>query len=245
MATIFLAVAAGTVSNPVAVTPLTNVCAGPSVLGGSVTVEFAPTQTGPWNTAFTGSTGGSYRSLTNAWVRVTAVTSQANAFFSDMGPALTDVSDALLSFGATLASPSATAAGILASFRIPPNFLTPNFRMIITGTLNLTNNANVKTLNIYANGLAGTALGTSPSLASIANYTFSHTIYGTTGSTLTGAGVLSSQTAAQGGFGSTTTALPTLARDYLGQETEFVVGLTKATGTDTGELTALTVQLFN
>lgn len=245
MATTLLVVTAGSTSAPVAVTPLTNVCAGPSVLGGSLTVEFAPTQSGPWNTAFTGSTGGSYRSPTNAWVRVTAVTSAANAFFSDMGPALTDVSDCVLSFGATLASPSATAAGALASFRIPPNYFAPNFVMEIEGTLNLTNNANVKTLNVYANGLAGTALATSPSLASIANYRFVTKIYGSTGAVMTGSGVLASQTAAQGGSGSSTTALPTITRDYLNQETEFVIGLTKATGTDTGELTSLRVTLYN
>lgn len=245
MATTFTAVAAGTTTNPIAVTPLFNVCAGPSVLGGSVTVEFAPTQNGPWNTAFTGSTGGSYRAPVNQWIRCTAVTSQANLFISDMGPALTDSTDAIVSFNATLASPSATAAGILASFRLPANYLSPNFRLKIEGTLNLTNSATVKTLNIYANGLAGTALATSPSLASAANYTFSTVIYGSQGSILTGVGVLASQTSAQGGSGISTTAQPTLTRDYLGQETEFVIGLTKATGTDTGELSNLTVTLFN
>lgn len=245
MQTLYQPVTAGTTCNPIAVTPLHNVCAGPSVLGGSLTVEFAPTQNGPWNTAFTGSTGGSYRSQTNAWIRCSAVTSAANLFVTDMGLANTDMQDCLLSFGATLASPSATAAGILASFRIPPNYLTPNFVMEIEGTLNLTNNANVKTLNIYANGLAGTALATSPSLASFANYRFTTKIYGSTGATLVGSGVLASQTAAQGGSGSSTTALPTLARDYLTQETEFVVGLTKATGTDTGELTSLRVTIYS
>lgn len=245
MPTIFQSVTAGTTSTPVAVTPLTNICAGPSVLGGSLTLEFAPTQNGPWNTAFTGSTGGSYRPPVNQWVRVSAVTSAANMFVSDMGLALADLTDSVISINGTLASPSATAAGILASWRMPPNFLSPNFRMEVKGTLNLTNNANVKTLNVYANGLSGTALATSPSLASIANFAFQTTIYGSTGATLTGTGVLASQTAAQGGSGSSTTALPTLARDYLTQETEFVVGLTKATGTDTGELTSLQVVLYN
>jgi hypothetical protein len=245
MATTFIQVAAGVTSAPIAVTPLTNICAGPSVLGGTVTVEFAPSLNGPWATAFTGTTGGSYRPSTNNYVRITAATSAANAFISDMGAALADVSDCLVSMNGTLASPSSTAAGALASFRIPPNFLSPNFRMEIAGSLNLTNSATVKTMNIYANGLAGTALATSPSLASAANYTFQTNIYGSAGATLTGVGVLASQTSAQGGVGISTTAQPTLARDYLTQETEFVIGLTKATGTDTGELSSLRVTLYN
>lgn len=245
MQTNYLLVTAGTTSNPIAINQMTNVCAGPAVLGGTVTVEFAPTQFGPWNTAFTGTTGGAYRPLVNSWIRCTAVTQNANLFTTDMGLANQDIQDVLVSFNATLASPSSTSASYLAGVKIPPNYLTPNFRMEISGTLNLTNNANVKTLNIYANGIAGTALGTSPSLASIANYAFSHTIYGANGSLLTGSGVLASQTSAQGGSGSSTTALPTLTRDYLTQETEFVVGITKATGTDTGELTSLCIKLYS
>ncbi len=245
MQTTYTLVTAGTTSNPIAVTPMTNVCAAPAVLGGTVTVEFAPTQNGPWATAFTGTVGNAFRPIVNSWIRCTAVTQNVSLFTTDMGLANQDIQDVLVSFNATMASPSSTAASYLAGVKVPPNYLTPNFRMEISGTLNLTNSATVKTLNIYANGIAGTALATSPSLASIANYTFNTVIYGSSGATLTGAGVLASQTSAQGGSGSSTTALPTLARDYLTQETEFVVGITKATGTDTGELTSLCIKLYS
>lgn len=245
MSTTYYLVPAGSTVGPIAVTPQISTTAAPSVLGGSVTIESAPTQTGPWVTEFTGQTGGCVRTTTNRWIRITAVTSQANAFVSDLGQGNSGINSSLISVNAPMASASVTTAAYLAGFKIPPNYLGPNFRMEIEGTVSVTNNANVKTLNVYANGIAGTALATSPSLASIANYAFETTIAGRgDGVTLVGTGVLASQTAAQGGVGSTTTALPTLSRDYIGQETEFVVGITKATGTDTGQIESLRVTIY-
>ena len=52
-------------------------------------------------------------------------------------------------------------------------------------------------------------------------------------------------TSAQGGLGISTTAIPTLTRDYINNETEFVIGITKATGTDTGDLASFSVRLYN
>lgn len=245
MSTTIYLVPAGSVSPNIAVTPQFTVCAGPSVLGGGVTLEFATSQQGPWFTAFTGTNSGSYRPIVNGYVRITAVTSQANAFVSDLGLANTGIINDLISINAPLASPSSTAAQPLAAFRVPPNYLTPNFRMEIQGSLGLTNSATVKTLNIYANGIAGTALATSPSLANAANYTFNTTIAGRgDGVTMIGLGVLASQTSAQGGLGISTTAIPSITRDYLLQETEFVIGVTKATGTDTAQLETLRVTLY-
>lgn len=245
MATTYYLVPAGSVVGPIAVTPLQTTTAGPSVLGGSVTVEFAASQTGPWFTAYTGTTGGCYRPTVNGYIRITAVTQQVNAFVSDIGLGASGFVDTLVSLNAVLASPSQTTACYLAGFKIPPNYLGPNFRLEVSGTVSVTNNANVKTLNIYANGIAGTALATSPSLASIANYDFNTEISGRgDGVTMIGTGVLASQTAAQGGYGSTTTAIPSITYNYLNQETEFVVGITKATGTDTGQLETLRVTIY-
>lgn len=245
MATTYYLVPAGTVSPNIAITPTTTVTAGPSVLGGSVTVEFATSQQGPWFTAYTGTTGGSYRPIVNGYVRITAVTSQVNAFVADLGLGANGDFDTLIQLNAPLASPNQTTAAYLAGFRIPPNYLSPNFRLEIAGTLSVTNSATVKTLNIYGNGIAGTALATSPSLASIANYSFNTVIAGRgDGVTIIGAGVLASQTAAQGGSGSSTTAIPSLTYNYLTQETEFVVGVTKATGTDTAQLETLRVTIY-
>lgn len=245
MSTTYYQVQAGVTTPPIAVTPQFSVCLGPSVLGGTVTLEEAPTQSGPWTTIFTGGSVGSYRSSVNRWIRATAQTSSGNMFVSDLGLANTGFVNDLVSINAPLASPNSTAAIPLAGFKIPPNYLTPNFRMEFHGVVSLTNSATVKTLNVYANGISGTALATSPSLASIENYSFNTVISGRgDGVTLVGSGVLASQTAAQGGGGSTTTALPALRRDYLGQETEFVIGVTKATGTDTAQLESLRVTIY-
>lgn len=245
MTTTYYLVPAGTVSPNIAITPQFSVTAGPSVLGGSVTVEFATSQQGPWATAYTGLTGGSYRPIVNGYVRITAVTNSVNAFVSDIGLGAGGLVDTLIQLNAPLASPNITTAAYLAGFRIPPGYLSPNFRLEISGTLSVTNSATVKTLNIYANGIAGTALATSPSLASIANYTFNTEVSGRgDGVTIMGTGMLASETAAQGGYGSSTTTIPTITYNYLTQETEFVVGVTKATGTDTAQLETLRVTIY-
>lgn len=245
MATTYYLVPAGTVSPNIFVTPQASVTAGPSVLGGSVTVEFATSQQGPWATAYTGLTGGAYRPIVTGYVRITAVTNSVNAFVSDLGQGANGDFDTLIQLNAVMASPNSTSAAYLAGFKIPPNFLSPNFRIEVSGTLSLTNSATVKTLNVYGNGIAGTALATSPSLASIANYNFNTVISGRgDGATIIGSGMLASQTAAQGGYGSTTTAIPSLTFSYLTSELEIVVGVTKATGTDTAQLETLRATIY-
>ncbi len=247
MSTVYLSVPAGTTSSPVFVTPLTNVIVGPSVLGGSATVTFSPSlsiPTSSWQTVQTGTGGGSFRPSTTGYVQIQATTSQANAFFADLGPGLNPGGGLIVSANAPLASASTTSEVVLASWRTGPGYLSPNFRMQIGGNVSLTNNANVKTLKLYANGVAGTAMATSPSLASALNYSFETVIVGRgDGVSMLGMGVLASQTSAQGGLGITATANPTLSRDYLLQETEFTLTATKATGTDTFQLESLSVTL--
>lgn len=245
MASTYYLVPAGTVSPNIFITPQASLTAAPSVLGGLVTVEFATSQQGPWFTVQSGGTGGTYRPIVTGYVRVTATTSQANAFLADFGVAASGLNDCIIQLNAAMASPNSTTASYLAGFKVPPNFLGPNFRIEMAGTVSITNSATVKTLNVYANGIAGTALATSPSLASIANYSFNTTVAGRgDGVTIVGVGMLASQTAAQGGYGSTTTTLPTVTYNYLGQETEFVVGVTKATGTDTAQLESFRATIY-
>lgn len=247
MSTTSLLVPAGTTSAPVFVTPLTNVIFGPSVLGGSVTVTYSPSLSIPasqWQTVFTGTAGSSFRSATTGYVMIQATTSQANAFFADLGPGYGSGGGTIVNINAPLATASTTSEVVLASWKVPAGFLSPNFCMKIVGNVSLSNNANVKTLKLYANGVAGTAMGTSPSLASILNTSFSSQIIGRgDGVTQLGYGLQASQTAAQGGWGSTTTANPTLTRDYLGQETEYTLTATKATAGDTFQLESLRVEM--
>ena len=243
MPTMFLSVPAGTVSALVAVGPNVSVCAGPSVLGGSVLGEFSTSAVGPFSTWLNGTAGGSFRPSVTGYVRVTATTSQANVFVSDMSNANSGVG-ALLSINNTLASASTTSEVVLASWKVPPGFLPANFQLDVTGNVSLTNNVNVKTLKLYANGVLGTAMNTSPSLASALNYSFKSLISGRgDGVTMLGTGMLASQTSAQGGFGISTTANPTITRDYLGQETEFTLTITKAVAGDTAQLESLVVLL--
>jgi hypothetical protein len=116
--------------------------------------------------------------------------------------------------------------------------------MNVEMNVSLSNNANVKTLKVYANGAAGTAMFTSPSIASALNYNASGLIIGRgDGVTILGGGVLASQTNAQGGMGISTTAQPTLTRDYINNETEFTITATKATAGDTFMLESLRVAL--
>jgi len=247
MSTTPVIVPAGTTSAPIFVTPLNNVIVGPSVLGGSATVTFSPSLSVPlsgWLTVQTGTGGGSFRPTTTGYVMIQATTSQANGFIADLGPGLQPGGGAIVNINAPLATASTTSEVVLASWKIPANYLSQNFRMEISGNVSLSNNANVKTLKLYANGTGGTAMATSPSIASALNYSFDTTISGRDGgATLIGTGVLASQTSAQGGSGISTTANPTLSRDFLGQETEFTLTATKATAGDTFQIENLLVVL--
>lgn len=246
MTTQNLNVPAGTTSGIVAITPMTNVIFGPAVLGGVVTVAFSPSMSIPsnqWPTVFTGTGGGSYRSLTTGYVTITAATQAVNVFFADLGPGAQG-SGNIVSINASLATPSSTSEQVLCSWRTPPGYLRPGFNMSVIGGLLLTNNSDTKTMKLYVNGTGGTVIFTSPDLASSANYTFEGWLAGRLGATIVGGGVLASQTSAQGGYGISTTAQPTITRAFLNLETEFTLTLTKATTAgNTGQLEFLRVGL--
>lgn len=222
--------------------PTMTLCAGPQVLGGTVLVETSPTPNGPWLAWPAGASGAaaSIRTPVNAYARVTALTQAGVAVVSDVGGVNTPTFDHLVSANATIATPSSTAEQILFSLRIPPLYLPANFKLVATGSVSLTNNANVKTLTCRMNGITGTSFFTSPSLASNANYNFTASFVGKGGGTLQGVGA-----GATGGLGLSTTAFTSLAYDYINNELEVVFTATKATGTDTFALESLLIELFS
>jgi len=242
MSTAITLLAAGKVSDPIPVTPLQSLMAAPQVLGGTVLIEQAPTQNGPWNTvASAQGFAQSARPLVNSWFRVTAATQAGVIAVSDIGAGSGGGTnfDSIVNCQVPLASPNSTSEVVLATFRLPPLLLKPNFRCRIRATASFTNNVNAKTLQCRMNGLTGTLFFQSPALASNANYAFEADFVGIgDGATLKGLG-----SGATGGFGLSTTALTTLARDYINNETEIVVTCTKATGTDTFQLDSLYVDL--
>jgi hypothetical protein len=243
MSTSILLLPAGKVSDPIPVTPLMSLMAAPQVLGGTVLIEQAPTQAGPWQTvAAAQGYAQSARALTNSWMRVTSATQAAVVAVSDIGAGSGGGTnfDSIVNCQAVLASPNTTSEVVLATFRIPPGLLKPNFRLRIRGVASFTNNANAKTMQVRMNGLAGTLIYQSTALASLANASFEAMMAGIgDGATLKGFG--SGLTSV--GLGTSTTALTTLARDYINNETEVVVTATKATGTDTFQLDSLLVNL--
>lgn len=242
MATQFVRVLVGTTSARIAVTPLVSVAAAPAVLGGSVLVEFSRDGVGNWRPWQYGTItqGGSFRSNENGWVRCTATTQAANMFLCDVTGANDPNVTQMVNVNNVMATGNATTEQVLLGIRIPPGYLSANFNMSLDLSFGLTNNANVKTIRVRWGGVAGTALFTSPSVASALNYNASIRISGRgDGSSLIGYGA-----GASGGIGISTTAYPTLTYGYMNLESDLVVTITKATGTDTGQLESAMVALF-
>jgi hypothetical protein len=216
--------------------------AAPQVLGGTMQIEQAPTQNGPWTVvAAAQAYAQSARPLTNAWMRFTAATAAGVVAISDIGSGQgpNPLLEPIVNVQVPLASPNATAETQIASFRIPPNVMRLNSRVRVRATTSFTNNANAKTLQCRMNGLTGTLFFQSPALANNANYAFEADFAGIgDGATLKGMGAGSA-----GGLGLSTTALTTLARDYINNETEIVISCTKATGTDTFQIDSLIVDM--
>lgn len=241
MSSYVVAVPAGTQSLVQSVTPTTNIAVGPALLGGSVLLETAPTPQGPWSQPLgTLTAGGSTRLSTSGYARVTATTQAATMVLSEMSGANSPLANGtLISANAIFASPSSAAAQTLFSFRIPPNFLPLNFRLEISFSLDLTNSANVKTVNVLMNGAGGTNFGAA-AVTSFATWNGIAVLSGSDGANLKGyiGAVLA------GGMGGSTTALPTLARDYVNLETEIVISITKATAAETAQVDSVAVVLF-
>ena len=244
MATQVVLVPAGATSATFPVGPNTSIQAGPAVLGGTVQVYTAVNPTGPFQlwSAGTSSSAASTRLSTTGYAYCVAATQAAVFTLSDIGAGIgpNPLNEPIVNVQAAIASPSTTSEVAIASFRVGPNILRPNFRMRLRATASFTNNVNAKTLQVRMNGLTGTLAFQSPALASNANYAFEADWCGIgDGATLKGLGA-----GASGGYGLSTTALTTLARDYINNETEFVVSCTKATGTDTFQLDSLIVDLL-
>jgi hypothetical protein len=203
----------------------------PQVLGGTALLESASNLQGPWTTVLSATAAASFRPLVNGYVRLTATTQAGSMAVSEMAgvnsPGTTSV---LVSSNIPFASPSSTAAQQIFAFKIPDKFLSTNFKLSIEFGLNLTNNANVKTVNVLMNGAGGTNVMTA-AVTSFATFNGYTTVFAFDGAVLAG------------GMGGSTVALATLARDYINNETEFVISITKATGTDTAEVISCVVRL--
>lgn len=241
MSTQTFIVPAGTQLAPQAVFAGQSVCAGPQVILGTALLEFSPTQSGPWTAWSAGAStaAASFRPAVNQWIRVTAATQAAAVVINDFPVAAGfTAADSVISSSLVMASASVTTETVLYSFRTPPSYLRPNFRMNIRAAASFTNNVNAKTLQVRMNGVAGTLAFQSTALASLANVRFDASIVGIgDGATLKGVG--SGLTSV--GLGTSATAFTTLARDYINNETEFVITATKATAGDTFQLDSLSV----
>ena len=241
MATQIIPVPAGTVSTAMPVGPTTTVLCGPAVLAGTMLLEIAPTQSGPWVTQTAASLlPFSYRPLVTTWIRATAATQAGVLVLADVGGAnqIASSPGTLISINTAIATASQTAEQTIVSLRIPPQFLPQNFRCDFRGGVTTTNSANVKSIAVRVNGLTGTSVFTSPSLASNANYNFAGAFVGINGATLKGVGA-----GATGGMGLSTTAYTTLALDYIGNELEVVVTGTKATAGETLQVDSFVMTL--
>lgn len=243
MPTTLIRVAAGATSDVIPMTPQRQLCVGPAVLGGSVLVETSTDGRTGWTRWSPGTItqGGSlYMGNAAGFARVTATTQNANAFMVDFSGANSPNIDQFVNVNNVLASANATTEQILLSFRTPAGFLPTNFAMQIALSISLTNNVNVKTLRLRVGGVGGTALFTSPSLASQVNY---NAIVGLSGRG-DGVSLIGFGPGASGGIGVSTTAYATATQDYLNNETEWVITGTKATGTDTMQVESAVVQIF-
>jgi hypothetical protein len=261
MATTFINVPSGTTSAVIPITPFTSVLAGPAVLGGTTTLSASPNPAGPTANFLAWSFGAStspqsYRPGStiaavaqvgigvggSMYIQVAAGGGQASSVaLCDMSGFVGDRSPAsLCSINESFASGSATAEQVVGSLRVPPGLLPLNSRLRISGNVSMVNNANAKTLQIRVNGIGGTLLFQSPALASNANYNF-QTEIGLRGDGVTQIGYGEGTT---GGFGLNATAYRTFNTvNYLLNEIEYVVTVTKGTAADLMQLEGLLVQL--
>jgi len=240
MATQLYNLPAGSTSTVFAVNSNQSIFACPQVQGGTVLLEYATNVSGPWFQWIYGasSSGQSFRipTGTTGYIRVTPTSQPATLAISDMTPYVPGT--VLVSINAPCASPNTTSEVIIGSFRIPPYTLPLSFNLKLFISCDFTNNTNSKTLTVRVNGLTGTSIFTSSSLASTLNINTFATVSGMgDGVSWKGFGA----GANNAGFGTSTTAFATLTRDYISQETEIVVTATKATGSDAFTMQQLTV----
>lgn len=232
--TTFFRVPAGQTSAIFPVTPFTVVNAAPLAQGGSILIEFSPDGRTLWRPSLStvNTMGQLFRSSDNGYVRVTATTQNAGVHVTDIAGANGPYVTQLAMSAAPLTVASATTEQVLFGLRFPPRYLPPLFTLEAALSFSFTNNANVKTVRVRwglpGAGIAGTALYTSPSLASTLNHNAQLWIAGRGD----GRALIGGNAGASGGIGNSTTAQPTADLDYLNQETELVVTVTKATAGD-------------
>jgi len=239
MSTTIYRVSSGTTTTAFPLLANQNLCVAPQLQGGSVTILLSATQSGPFSASSNGTTttAQSYRPDVNVWAQIQATTQNAVGVQSDM--VIPNMNGELIFNGVTIDSANSTSEQVLFSFRLAPNSLPANFRCQLKASANMTNSANAKTMNCRMNGLTGNLFFASPSLANVANYNFEAAFEGEgDGATLQGLG-----SGTTGFFGTSGTAYTTLARAYQQLETEVVVTCTKATGTETIQLSSLMVNL--
>lgn len=237
MSQTLLQVAAGATSTPLPIYQNQSICAGPALQGGSVSINIGPSQNGPFAPVASGSSAVSYRPNVNQWYTITALTQAGVALVSDM--AVPGNVGQMVSLDVSIDSANATAEQQVFTFRIPPGVLPLSCRVTLAGRMSMTNNANAKTMQCRMGGLTGTLFHQSAALASLADYNFEASFAAKgDNATLQGFGAGSA-----GGFGTSATVYTSLATTYQTTETEVVVTVTKATGTDTMKLESLVVTI--
>lgn len=227
MTTQAVKVTAGTTSAVMAVSNNDSVFAGPQVQGGSMLIEYAKSQNGPWYSANNGAStqGQSWRlsdGTTSAYIRATAATQAgtlAISTFSGGGGQQIVV----CSLPCTVAS--SASEQVLYSFRIPPYILPLNFNIRVNGSYDFTNAANAKTLQCRINGIGGTLFFQGADWQSLLNANIQATCAGG-GDGISWVGYGAADTDACG-LGTSSTIYTTLSRDYISQETEIVITCTK------------------
>lgn len=225
---------------------------------GTIMLEYSNDNGVTWLTAPQGAVAGAYSlcgptynlSLVSGRIRCTAATAAGTLISSDLlsyGPnSNTGERRNVFNTGVSITTPNATTETRVASVRFPAGMLTANFQLECLANVVMTNGANVKTLTAYIGNTVvpgtTTAVWTAP-LTSLLNGTAHIALAGANdGQAINGWGP---GLAASGGWGFGATALINLtATNYMTQEMEFCLTITKATGTDSAVLNAARVDLI-
>jgi hypothetical protein len=232
--TTYQRVLVGTTSSPIPVTPTTVVNAAPLAQGGTILIEFSQDGRTRWLPVLStvNTMGQLFRTDQNGYIRITAGVSHAAVHIVDIsgsnGPYVTQLALCV----APVTCASATTEQILFGMRFPKGYLPAVFNLVFALSFNFVNSATVKTVRVRwglpGASIGGTAMYVSPSLASTLNHNMVGQIIGRGD----GRSLIGTSAGASGGIGNSTTAFPTLDIDYLNQETELSVTVTKATAGD-------------
>jgi len=251
MATTVINVPAGTTSAVIPVNTLTSVLAGPVTLGGTTSLSFSRNPSGPFLPWSFGASINpqSFRPSTTGYIQVSAATYASNVAICDMSGYVGDRTRSfLMSVNETFASGSSTSNQTIGSLRIAPGVIPLNARLRIVGNVDMTDGGNAKTLIVKVGGSSGTAMFTSGALASLGYFNFDSEIaFCNDGVTIKGFMSGGGSAGTKSGWGGVTgETYPTVTTyNYLNDEIEIAVTVTKATGTDTMALQGLTMELID